>query len=62
MTLRPEERYYAVIEDNKIINVIVGVEEEIVMANPNRFIECTNGWDFSNGIDASKFFTAPIEV
>lgn len=61
MTLRPEERFFAVIEDNKVVNVIVGVEDEVVAANPNKYVECTNGWDFNNGIDGSKFFSAPVE-
>jgi hypothetical protein len=51
----PEKRVFAVIEDNKIINVIVGVEDEVVAANPGKYIEYTDGWDFENGIDGNGF-------
>lgn len=50
------ERLFAVIEDNKVVNVIVGVEDEVVAANPEKYIEYTNGWDYNNGIDAGNFF------
>jgi hypothetical protein len=50
------ERKYAVIEDNKVINIVINVEEEIVTANPDKYIEYTNGWDFDNGIDGGLFF------
>jgi len=61
MTLRPEDRKFAVIEDNKVVNVIVGVEDEVVAANPGKYIEYTNGWTFPSGIDGSAFFNAPTE-
>lgn len=54
-------RLFAVIENNKVINVIVGVEDEVVMANPNKYIEYTNGWDYNNGIDGGIFFPPIIE-
>lgn len=54
------ERLFAVIEDNKVVNVIVGVEDEVVAANPNKYIEYTNGWTYPEGIDGSKFFPQPI--
>ena len=54
------ERLFAVIEDNKIINIIVNVEDEVVAANPGKYVEYTNGWDFENGIDSGKFFQLPI--
>lgn len=50
------DKTYAVIENNKVVNVIVGVEEEVLAANPDKYIETTNGWDFDNGIDANGFF------
>jgi hypothetical protein len=56
MELKPEERKFAVIEDNKVINVIVGVEDEVVAANPDKYIEYTYGWDYENGIDGNGFF------
>ena len=54
------ERTYAVIENNKVVNVIVGVEEEVLVANPDKYIETTNGWDFDNGIDGGSFFIKPV--
>jgi hypothetical protein len=56
MTLQPENRKFAVIENNKVVNVIVGVEDEVVAANPEKYIEHTNGWDYSNGIDGGEYF------
>jgi hypothetical protein len=55
------ERLFAVIENNKVVNVIVGVEDEVVSTNPEKFIEYTNGWDYENGIDGGDFFP-PIPV
>jgi chorismate mutase len=50
---------YAVIENNKVINVIVGVEPEVIAANPDKYIETTDGWDHNSGIDGGEFFPAP---
>ena len=55
------ERKFAVIENKKVVNIIVGVEDEVVAANPNKYIEYTDGWDYSNGIDGGDFFPQPIE-
>lgn len=54
-------RLFAVIENNKVINTIVGVEDEVVDANPGKYIEYTNGWDYNNGIDGGIFFPPIIE-
>ena len=52
---------FAVIENNKVVNIIVGVEEEVVMAHPDMFIEYTDGnWDYNNGIDGGVFFPKPV--
>jgi hypothetical protein len=51
---------YAVIENNKVVNIVVGVEEEVVAANPDKYIDYTDGWDFTNGIDGGDFF--PVQV
>lgn len=51
---------FAVIENNKVVNIIVGVEDEVVAANPNKYIEYTNGWDYNNGIDGGDFFPVPV--
>jgi len=50
------ERLFAVVENNKVINIIVGVEDEVVASNPEKYIEYTNGWDYNNGIDGGEFF------
>jgi hypothetical protein len=54
------KKLFAVIEDNKVVNIIVGVEDEVVAANPGKYIEYTNGWDYNNGIDGGEFFLLPI--
>lgn len=57
---QPHERFFAVIENNKVVNIIVGVEDEVVSANPDKYIEYTDGWDYNNGIDGSTFFPVPV--
>ena len=52
-------RTFAVIEDNKVVNIIVGVEDEVVAANPGKYIDYTDGWDYTNGIDGGVYFPAP---
>jgi len=54
------ERLYAVIENNKVVNVVVNMEKEVIAANPNKYIEYTNGWTYPEGIDGGKFFPLPI--
>ena len=53
------DKLFAVVEDNKVVNIIVGVEDEVVAANPGKYIEYTNGWDYNNGIDGGVFFPEP---
>jgi hypothetical protein len=55
------DRVFAVIENNTVVNIIVGVEDEVVAANPEKYIEYTNGWDYNNGIDGGVFFPVPVE-
>jgi hypothetical protein len=54
-------KVFAVIENNTVVNVVVGVDEEELAANPNKYIEYTNGWDYNNGIDGGVFFPTPVE-
>ena len=54
-------RVYAVIEDNKVINIVVGVEPEVLKKNPKKYIDYTDGWDFSNGIDGGNFFPKLVD-
>lgn len=56
------EKLFAVIENNKVINIIVGVEDEVIVANPGKYIEYTDGWNYNNGIDGGEFFPVSIEV
>jgi chorismate mutase len=55
------EKLFAVVEVNKVINVIINVEDEVVAANPGKYMEYTDGWDYSNGIDGGDFFPKPTE-
>ena len=55
------ERNYAVIEDNKVVNIITNVELETLAANPNVYIDYTDGWDYNNGVDGGNFFPLPVE-
>jgi chorismate mutase len=52
------EKKYAVIENNKVVNIIIGVEPEVLADNPEKYIDFTHGWDYSNGIDGAEFFPA----
>ena len=52
-------RVFAVIENNTVVNIIVDPGAEELAANPNKYIEYTDGWDFDNGIDGGEFFTKP---
>lgn len=60
--LKQEDRKFAVIEENKVVNIIVGVEDEVVAENPNKYIEYTNGWTYPEGIDGGVFFPQPVVV
>jgi hypothetical protein len=50
------DRLFAVIENNEVINVLVGVDEDVILANPGKYVEYTNGWDYNNGINGEAFF------
>ena len=60
MTLKPEDRKFAVIENNKVINIVVGVDDEVIAADSERYLEYTNGWNYDSGIDGGVFFPTPI--
>lgn len=51
-------KLFAVVENNKVVNVIVGVEDEVLAANPDKYIEYTNGWNYPADIDGGDFFPA----
>lgn len=54
-------KQFAVIENNKVINVVVELHTEELAANPEKYIEYTSGWDYNNGIDGGDFFPKPEE-
>lgn len=53
---------FAVIENNKIINIIIAeslaVAEEVT---GKQCVDFTSGWDYTNGIDYTGFFSDPVE-
>jgi hypothetical protein len=59
MALNSEDRKFAVVENGVVVNVIVGVEDEVVAANPNKYIEYTDGWTYPKNIDGGLFFPIP---
>ena len=56
------EKLFAVIENNKVINTIIGVENDVLLSNPGKYVEYTNGWDYNNGIDGGDFFPLPVII
>ena len=53
---------YAVIENNKVVNVIVADSKEISeQVTGLTCIDVTDGWDYENGIDGGNFFPIVIE-
>jgi hypothetical protein len=56
------EKLFAVIENSTVVNIVIGIEDEVVSSNPGKYIEYTNGWDYNNGIDGGIFFPAPVEA
>lgn len=55
------ERFFAVVENNIVINIVVNVNNEDLIENPDKYIEYTNGWDYNNGIDGGVYFPLPEE-
>lgn len=51
---------FAVIEDNKVVNIVVGIEDEVVAANPGKYIPYEFGDLMPEGIDGNGFFPKPI--
>lgn len=54
------DKVYAVIENNKVVNIVVGVEDEVLAANPDKYIDFTDGWTYPEGIDGGIYF--PVQV
>lgn len=51
-------KHYAVIENNKVVNVIVGIEPEVYAANLNKYFELESGDKLPVEIDGGQFITA----
>jgi len=51
---------WAIIEDNKVVNVVIDVDVEDLKNNSSKYVNYTNGWDYSNGIDGGVYFPIPI--
>jgi hypothetical protein len=55
---------FAVIENDVVVNIIVGVEDEVVAANPNLYVEYTKsnpaaiGWNY----DGTNFINPNLNV
>lgn len=49
---------YAVIENNKVVNIIVGVEPEVYAANLNKYFELESGDKLPVEIDGGQFINA----
>lgn len=50
---------YAIIENNKVVNIVVDIDAKDLLDNPSKYIEYTNGWTYPAGIDGGEFFPAP---
>lgn len=50
------ERLFAVIENKKVINVVINIDEDEFTNNPDKYIEYTDGWKYPKGIDGGVFF------
>jgi len=50
---------WAIIEDNKVINIVVDIDAKELKKNPTKYINYADGWDYDNGIDGGNFFPAP---
>jgi hypothetical protein len=49
------ERKFAVIENNKVVNVIVGVEPEVYAANLDKYFELDSGFALPLDVDGVDF-------
>jgi type I restriction-modification system DNA methylase subunit len=53
---------FAVIENNKVTNLIFSEVNEEITSNPDKYIDITDGWDYENGIDGGDFFVPVVEL
>jgi len=51
-------RKFAVIENSKVVNIIVDPGQDELDAHPDKYIEYTDGWEYPEGIDGGEFFPA----
>jgi hypothetical protein len=52
---------WAIIEDNKVINIVVDIDAKELKKNPTKYINYADGWDYDNGIDGGNFFPKVID-
>ena len=52
---------YAVVENNVVVNIIVGVEPEKVAANPDYYVEYGETKTLPSYIDGGAFFPKPVK-
>jgi len=52
---------WAIIENNKVINIVVDVDAKDLKKNPEKYIDYSSGWDYSNGIDGGDFFPKAVD-
>lgn len=50
---------YAIIENNKVVNIVLDVDSKDLTENLNKYIDYKNGWDYSSNIDGGNFFPKP---
>jgi hypothetical protein len=50
---------YAIIENNKVVNIVVDVDAAELAENPAKYVNYSNGWTYPTGIDGGVFFPAP---
>lgn len=51
---------WAIIENNKVINIVVDVDAKDLKKNPDKYIDYSNGWDYNSGIDGGDFFPKAV--
>ena len=51
---------YALVKDNVVLNVVVAESLEDLGSLAAYAVDCTDGWDFNNGIETSGFFPVPV--
>lgn len=53
---------YAVIENNKVVNIVVDPGQDELDTHPDKYIDYTDGWTFPEGIDGGIYFPNAAEA